>query len=664
MKGLHIDHDESDKIYNLHQYFIFLKKLLIIISLLISSAVYATNYYVKTSGKDNNTGRSDAQAWATIAKVNSSFTSLAPGDKILFKRGDTFYGTIRISKSGTSGLPITIGAYGKGADPLITGFTTVSGWTSETGGIYSKVIASEAQTNMVIVDGISCGMGRTPDASYLTFESFSTTVSITDTGLGRTPDWDGAEVVIRQNAWSLDRHPITNHTGNVITYSGGLEAPIANYGYFIQNDLRCVTSTNEWYHDVGKGKLYILGSPAKKTVKVATLKNLVYNNGYDYITIDNISFTGSIGAGLTFNSSSDQCKIQNCNIEFAGQDGIVLTGSYNTIDGNNINHSSEAGIFSSCSYAGSHNKITNNVIHNSGLIKGAALRGYFSSGIYFDHQTDGLIQYNTIDSSSYDGIYFNDSRHEVRNNFVNHSLVNLDDGGGIYTSGNGAAGRVINGNIVLNSIGNPSGTAYSEKRSSGIYIDYYAKDVTATNNTIANCYWGLLINEGSGNYIENNTLFNNDKGMLFSNASGNTTLNNIFFAKGAKQLVLYYFNTVNNISLFGTSDRNFYARPVDDKLTIQTYQTGGYVNRTLADWQAFSGKDANSHASPISVTDTSNIDFYYNTTKTNKVITLAKAMIDVNGTKYAKSITLLPFTSVILMVDPKPAHPGIPVYQK
>ena len=159
-----------------------------------------------------------------------------------------------------------------------------------------------------------------------------------------------------------------------------------------------------------------------KTVKVATLKNLVYNNGYDYITLNNISFTGSIGAGLSFNSSSDYCKIQNCTVEFAGQDGIFLYGRYNTIDGNKINHSSEAGIFSSCAYKGNNNTITNNVINGSGLIGGAALRGYYCDGIYFDHQTDGLIQYNSVDSSGYDGIYFNDDRHQVRNNFVNHSL--------------------------------------------------------------------------------------------------------------------------------------------------------------------------------------------------------------------------------------------------
>ena len=643
-----------------------LKKVLIITFAFISIAVNATNYYVKATGNDNNSGLSDTQAWSTITKVNSSFSGFAAGDQILFNRGDTFYGSIIISKSGTSGHPIIIGAYGSGADPIITGFTTVSGWTAETGGIYSKVIASVAQTNMVTIDGVNTGMGRYPNSTYLTFESCVTNSSITDTGLGDSPDWDGAEVVIRRNAWCLDRQVITAHTGNLITYKGGGENAIAGYGYFIQNDLRCVTDYGEWYHDYsGTGKFYLhfgTNNPSTKTIKIATQNNLIYNKGYDYITIDNISFTGSIGAGLVFNSSSDYCIIQNCSIEFAGQDGIVLIGSYNTIDGNNINNSSEAGIFSSCNYNGSHNKIINNVINGSGLIKGAALKGYYTDGIYFDHQTDGLIQYNTIDASSYTGIYFNDSRNEVRNNFVNHSLINLDDGGGIYTSGNASTGRVINGNIVLNSIGNPTGTTYSEKRSCGIYIDYNAKDVTATNNTIGNCYWGLLINTGSSNDVENNTLFNNDKGMMFSNASGNTILNNIFFAKGSKQLTLYFLNTLNNSSLAGTSDRNYYARPADDNLTIQTNVSGGTVNRTLAGWQTYSGMDGNSHKSPISITDTSNIDFYYNPTKTNKVIALAKAMIDVSGTKYVNSITLLPYTSVVLMVDPGATQPGIPDY--
>ena len=50
------------------------------------------------------------------------------------------------------------------------------------------------------------------------------------------------------------------------------------------------------------------------------------------------------------------------------------------------------------------------------------------------------------------------------------------------------------------------------------------QNVTATNNTIGNCNWGLLINLGSNNDIENNTLFNNTQGLMFSNAMGNNIL--------------------------------------------------------------------------------------------------------------------------------------------
>ncbi|MDX9730117.1 MAG: SwmB domain-containing protein, partial [Bacteroidales bacterium] len=68
------------------------------------------------------------------------------------------------------------------------------------------------------------------------------------------------------------------------------------------------------------------------------------------------------------------------------------------------------------------------------------------------------------------------------------------------------------------------------------------------------------------------------------------------------------------------------------------------------------------HKSPITLTDTSRIDFYYNASTSNRVITLPQPMIDVKGTKYSTSITLLPYTSAVLMVDPNPASPAVPVY--
>src|SRR5665811_728715 len=127
-----------------------LKNALIIAFLILSTIASATDYYVSSSGNDANNGISSSTPWKTIAKVNSAFSLMKPGDRILFNRGDTFYGTIIVTKSGSAGSPITIGAYGTGNNPIITGFTTISGWKNEGGGIDSKIITSESSTNNIV----------------------------------------------------------------------------------------------------------------------------------------------------------------------------------------------------------------------------------------------------------------------------------------------------------------------------------------------------------------------------------------------------------------------------------------------------------------------------------------------------------------------------------
>ena len=61
---------------------------------LVSVIASATDYYVSSSGNDSANGLSSSTPWQSISKVNSVFSSLNPGDRILFKRGDVFYGTL------------------------------------------------------------------------------------------------------------------------------------------------------------------------------------------------------------------------------------------------------------------------------------------------------------------------------------------------------------------------------------------------------------------------------------------------------------------------------------------------------------------------------------------------------------------------------------------
>lgn len=94
-----------------------------------ASSALATDYYVSAAGADGNPGTASAP-WRTLAKVNA--TSLAPGDRVLFRRGDAWAETLRPSASGAQGNPITYADYGSGALPMITGASNNDciGWTS------------------------------------------------------------------------------------------------------------------------------------------------------------------------------------------------------------------------------------------------------------------------------------------------------------------------------------------------------------------------------------------------------------------------------------------------------------------------------------------------------------------------------------------------------
>ena len=95
-----------------------------------------TVYYIDaTGGNYSNGGLSPSSPLKMIDQVNRS--SFLPGDSILFKSGQTHYGNMIFSSSGNTGMPITIGAYGGGAKPILNGSIVISSWTGPSNGVYS-----------------------------------------------------------------------------------------------------------------------------------------------------------------------------------------------------------------------------------------------------------------------------------------------------------------------------------------------------------------------------------------------------------------------------------------------------------------------------------------------------------------------------------------------
>lgn len=625
-----------------------------------------TTYYVSEDGDDGATGTSPTTAWESLTRVNAA--TLAPGDQVLFRSGDRFRGTLVFEESGAEDAPITYSWHGAGDLPVITGFTEITEWTDAGGGLFTTPLTAESQTNMVTVDGVNTGMGRYPDDAYLTFESFDTNISITDDELPGAPDWTGAEVVLRKNNWTQNRYEVLDHTGDTIVYNTAnpQQNARAGFGYFIQNDLRTVDQPGEWFHDHDAG-VFTMGfdgaGPGARVVRIATLDHLVHSSSNNnHVTIDGLAFEGAISDCIDlFGWRSDWLTVTNSELRYCGQNGVRLNGTSNTtITDNTISVCSGAGVYAQSG----GDVITGNTIDEMGTIAGAATRGTDGNGVNYRlvdlewvPQT-ALIQHNDITSTGYNGVHFSGNNVEVRNNFVADACLMLDDCAGIYTGGDIWSGRIIEGNIVLRAVGNTAGTPHDSAISEGIYLDETATDVLVSGNTVAHCTSsGIKIHKSHTNILRNNTAYDNAQGIGFENWHDYSTIHsneltgNIFFAREATQRTLRFLSMTDDVASFGTASDNIYARPIDDTDTIQTRAPStGTQTVTLASWQTLTVQDADSRGAPQAVTDVSDIAFHYNATQAPVSIPLSEPMVDAAGVAHDGSVTLEPYTSVILMV--------------
>src|SRR5262249_48485360 len=160
------------------------------------------------------------------------------------------------------------------------------------------------------------------------------------------------------------------------------------------------------------------------------------------------------------------------------------------------------------------------------------------------------------------------------------------------------------------------------------------------------------LNIHDNNFFDNKQLqvhFSHDVSTM-ARITNVTMKNNVFVAKTAKQMVGYFYTISDNndMNAFGKIDSNYYARPVDDNVTMRTV-TGLYTSsqsittRTLAGWQQAYVHDDHSKKSPKTLSSSVNPDDYlklvYNASKANKTIALSGTYIDMRNKTYSGSIT-------------------------
>ena len=585
-----------------------------------SVAIGQVTYYVSGAGNDANGGTTVATPLRTLSKVNS--LSLLAGDTVLFRRGDTFRGTLTIRQSGQAGKPIVFDAYGSGSKPALSGSVPLTNWQSLGNNIWQAPCADCGNT----VTGVyraenPLPLGRFPNGDaanrgYLTIQSHTQkTQIVSQEYLPGGINWQGGEVVMRPTQWIIDRAVITSQQGNalnLINYSN--YEPGDGWGYFIQNHPATLDQDGEWYYNPADKTIRLFSSqtsPVGQTITATVVSRGIDAANVSNIALRNLHVTETLNTGL-YASGVSSFSVVNCDIVNSGEDGVAFGGSGTGVwlENNRIIDVNNNGFWIDVYQ---NVLLRGNTLRRIGMTPG---RGKSGDGTYNGLQSNAnlnvLIEQNVVDSVGYNGVTFWNNT-TIRQNVISNYCMTKSDGGGIYVW-NFPKKPMMNvhlvSNIIYNGIGAKEGSFRREySGANGIFLDDCVEDVEIKNNTVfRNHQWGIYLHATSRISAVGNTVYDNraSQFVMYHNAGHcpfreNVVKNNTFVSKIGSQLTAQYESNVDDLHLFGVIDSNYYARPFAPTASIQGIKNWSQGSRfSLPDWQSFSGgQDLHSRSSTM-----------------------------------------------------------------
>ena len=370
--------------------------------------------------------------------------------------------------------------------------------------------------------------------------------------------------------------------------------------------------------------------------------NLVHLQDTDGITFDKCGFSFSGDNMLLANSNFNKhCTVTNSTINYINSDGFKVYGGGN--DGLKIQY---------------------NTFTNMGIFPGeGGVNEYRAITLENANTANADISFNKIDNVGFCGISAaGGSNLLIKNNYITNFCFLMDDGAAIYIQDLSATpNKRITGNILINGgAGVGDGTAEpTSNQAYGIYSDGGNSNTQIDNNSIANCgNGGIYMDDSHDINIHHNTVYNCLTGIsidyLGTSAIYNLTMKNntLVNTDNSSHVFAPQKQTSSGIGIgaWGTIDSNYYARPLNDTKTIYSWAgTGNGIWSAIAEWPVVYGHDAHSKKSPTSVSNASMIRFEYNETSSSKTVGLNSNYMAINGTVYSGSLTLAPYSSIVLL---------------
>lgn len=500
--------------------------LLISISILFPLA--ADDYFVSIDGSDRNPGTRE-EPWQGLEAVQKNMNRFQPGDRILFHRGDRFFGNLNITRSGSAEAPLTFGAYGYGPEPLLTGAVQLKEWEEEDAHHYSiRVPSAYLPAPGLILNGVFQPLGRYPaidaeHSGYLTIESSRGKDSLESSKLGELEDLKGCEAVIRSTNWTLDRAEVRRHRGNKLSLNNPSYYDIQEgFGFFLQNHRRFLSTHGEWYYDSSNRRIGIFWDSEEKgpigqaRIEIPLKDHIVSIENQHHILIEDLHLYGSRKQSLRLVQGRN-IEVQNCLIELSAETAVFADQQEHLlIKNSNIDQSQDRGMelrnLENCEFTGNRIDRTGD---RAGMGQSTDDRymGVFMEGNHL------LFSRNSILNTGYVPLRFNGNHILIENNRIDHYAFVKNDAGGIYcwSFGGEYTDRVIRGNIISGAVGITDGTPLKHNRLvEGIYIDDRSNHIEISHNRILEIPGnGIKLHNAHSVDIHHNLLAGNSRQIGF-----------------------------------------------------------------------------------------------------------------------------------------------------
>jgi Right handed beta helix region/Chondroitinase B len=391
---------------------LIIRILLISMLLAVVSTIYATEYHVAVTGKDNNPGTLEKP----LRTIQAAVSKMQAGDTVLIHQG-TYREAVSIEKSGTASAPIVIMA-AKNEKAVISGldllnlkwkFTDKKGiFVAEFNGpAFEQMFCNgkpllEARWPNVPRDKNGDWNFFSPDAWATVDTAGNSYGTVKDADLAAT-GWNvtGATAVLNVGhqffVWSrvVENHSAGSSSFNYPKDLGKSIKPADESGaslifnddrYYLVGKKEFLDVPGEWFYDSNTKQLFVYSpdgkSPEKHLLEIKIRNySLTASSSSNYITFDGLTFFGTaFSFGKDYNSRSNNIVFKNNSVLFSSwtehfsmpKDDVneKCDKNYPMINADNsqvINNIFAYGAMSALYISGLSNLIENNLIHDFDL---------------------------------------------------------------------------------------------------------------------------------------------------------------------------------------------------------------------------------------------------------------------------------------------------------